>query len=185
RNDLAAQLIGRDFRGLACCFLGQFIAARELLERCHGLADPAVRAVASAGQASQDQYAVMLAHLAITLAHQRFLAQAQSRLNEALAEARRRGHAHPLAHVLVWATWVSWIARSPELQGQTEELLALSAEYGFSLWSARAMAAHGRVLLGLGQAQEGLVRLERGLAALRETGTVFGAPRLVISLAPA
>src|SRR5262249_22726726 len=34
RNDLAAQLTGRDFRGVACCFLGQFIAARDLLERC-------------------------------------------------------------------------------------------------------------------------------------------------------
>ena len=120
RNDLAAQLIGRDFRGLACCFLGQFVAARELLERCHGLADPAVRAAASAGLPSTDLYPVMLAHLAETLAYLGYIDQAQSRLNEALAEARRLAHAHTLAHVLAWATLISWPTRSPELQGQTE-----------------------------------------------------------------
>ena len=41
------------------------------------------------------------------------------------------------------------------------------------------------MLLGLGQAREGLARLERGLAALRETGTVSGTPGLLISLAQA
>jgi predicted ATPase/class 3 adenylate cyclase len=186
QNDVVAQLIARDFRGVACCFLGRFIAARELLERCHGLADPALRAAASAGLPSADRYAVMPAHLATTLAYLGFIAEARLRLSEALAEARRRGHAHTLAHVLAWAVLVvSWITRSPELQGQTEELLALSAEHGFSLWSARATVAHGQVLLGLGQAQEGMARLERGLAALRDTGTVMGTPALLISLAQA
>jgi predicted ATPase/class 3 adenylate cyclase len=184
RSDVAAQLQGRQFRGLACCFLGQFIAARDLLERCHGLS--AYRGAASSGLASANLYAVMLAHLATTLVYLGFVAQAQVRLNEALDEARRRGHAHTLANVLTWAVnSVSWIARSPELQGQTEELMALSAEYGFSLWSARATVAHGRVLLGLGQAQEGLARLDQGLAAVRDTGTVLGTPGLLISLAEA
>src|SRR5262249_53971753 len=69
RNDVAAQLIGREFRGLACCSLGQIVTARDLFERCHGLADPAVRAATGAGQASTDQYAVMLAHLATALGY--------------------------------------------------------------------------------------------------------------------
>jgi tetratricopeptide (TPR) repeat protein len=186
RNDVAAQLNGREFRGLACCCLGQFNAARDLLKRCHGLSDPAVRAAAGAGQASADPYAVMLSRLATTLAYLGFIAQARLRLNEALAEARRHRHASTLAYVLAGATFgVSWIARSPELQGQTEELLALSAEHGFSLGSARAMGAHGRALLGLGQAREGLAWLERGLMALRETGTVMATPGLLISLAQA
>jgi hypothetical protein len=151
RNDVAAQLQGRDFRGLACCFLGQFPAARELLERCHTLSDPAHRAAASAGLALQDLYVAMLAHLAITLAQLGLIAQAQARLHGALAEARRRGHANTLAHVLAWAAWVSWITRSPELQGQTEELLALSARHGFSLWSARATVAQDACCSGSGK----------------------------------
>jgi tetratricopeptide (TPR) repeat protein len=184
-NDVRVQLIGRDFRGLSYCCLGQFVAARELLERCHGLADPAVRAADSAALAATDQYAVMLSHLATTLAYLGFIAQAQLRLSEALAEARRHGNAHTLAHALFWTFWVSSVTRSPELQGQTEEFLVLSAEHGFSLWSARATVAQGRVMLGLGQAQEGLARLERGLAALRETGTVCLTPGSLISLAQA
>ncbi len=185
RNDVAAQLIGRDFRGLACCCLGQFVAARDLLERCHGLADPAVRAAASAGLALADLYAVMLAHLAITLAYLGFIDQARSRLNEALAEARRLAHAFTLAHVLAWAVSVSWTTRSPEMQAQTEELSALSTEQGFSLWSARATGARGRVLVALKQAREGLAMLKQGLAALDDTGTVLGKPGLLISLAEA
>jgi predicted ATPase/class 3 adenylate cyclase len=183
RNDVAAQLQGRDARGIICCSLGQFIAARDLLERCHGLS--AYRGAASAGLALADLYAVMLAHLAETLAYLGFVAQAQLRLSEALAEARRLTHAFTLAHVLAWATLISWVLRSPELQVQTEELSALSTEHGFSHVSGRATVALGRVLLGLGRAQEGLARLERGLTALRETGTVLATPGLLISLAQA
>jgi predicted ATPase/class 3 adenylate cyclase len=185
RNDLAAQLIGRDFRGLACCCLGDFVAARELLERCHGLADPAVRAAASAGLALADLYPVMLAHLAITLASLGFIDQARSRLNEALAEARGLAHAFTLAHVLAWAAVISWVLRSPEMQAQTEELSALSTEHGFSQWSALATSTRGRVLVALGRVQEGLAVLKQGLAAHRDAGTVLATPGMLISLAQA
>jgi predicted ATPase len=184
RNDVAAQLLGRNFRGTVCCVLGQFLAARDLQERCHGLSDPAYRA-AGARYVSIDPYAVTLAHLVVTLAYLGYIDQAQSRLNEALEEARRRGHAYTLAHVLSWATMVSWLIRSPELQRQAEELLALSAEHGFSLYSARATAARGRVLLALGQAPEGWAVLTRGLAALGHNGTVRDTPGLLISQAQA
>jgi hypothetical protein len=40
RNDLAAQLEGRRAQGATRYYLGEFIAARGLLERCHGLAMP-------------------------------------------------------------------------------------------------------------------------------------------------
>ena len=40
-------------------------------------------------------------------------------------------------------------------------------------------------MVALGQVQEGLARLEQGLTALRDTGTVMGAPGLRISLAEA
>jgi predicted ATPase len=185
RNDLPVQLVGRDFRGLACCCLGDFAVARELLERCHGLADITACISASGGLALADMHAVMLAHLAETLAYLGFVDRARSRLNEALAEARRLAHAFTLAHVLAWATLISWATRSPELQAQTEELSALSTEHGFSLWLARAVAARGRVLVGLGRVQQGLAVLKQGLAALGDTGTVLGNPGLLVSFAEA
>ena len=183
QNDVAVQSQGRDFHGLACCFLGDFVAARALLERCHGLSDPAHRVVRA--EMATDPYAVMLTHLAVTLAYLGLIARARSRMNEALSEARRLGHAHTLAHILSWACWLDLLTRSPEVQRHTEELLALSTEHGFSFWLARATGFRGRLLTALGQAQEGLALLTQGLAATRATGTVLGTPGLLMSLAEA
>ena len=119
RNDVAAQLLGRRAHGLTRCFLGEFVAARALLERCHGLSDPAHRAIGAG--LSDDPYAVMLAYLAVTLAYLGYIDQARSRLDEALSEARRLRHAHTLALVLGFANWMDSITRSPELQRHAEE----------------------------------------------------------------
>ena len=48
RNDAAAQLLGRFMHGVTRFYLGEFVAARALLERCMGLADPAHRTIARA-----------------------------------------------------------------------------------------------------------------------------------------
>ena len=58
-----------------------------------------IRRIAPSGAGlSDDPYAAMLAHLAVTLAYLGYIDQARSRLNEALSEARRLRHAHTLAH---------------------------------------------------------------------------------------
>ena len=44
----------------------------------------------------------MLTYLAVTLAYLGYIDQARSRMDEALSEARRLGHAHTLAHVLAY-----------------------------------------------------------------------------------
>ena len=97
RNDAAAQLLGRLMHGAARFFLGEFVAARALLERCLGLADPAHRTI---GGLAFDPYAAMLTYLALTLAYLGYIDQARSRMDEALSEARRLRHVHTLAHVL-------------------------------------------------------------------------------------
>ena len=99
---------------------------------------------------------MMLANLAVTLAYLGYIDQARSRLNEALSEARRLRHAHTLADVLTFASWIEWITRSPEMQRHAEELLALSTEHGFPLFLGWATAFRGSSLTALGQAQEGL-----------------------------
>ena len=98
-------------------YLGDFVAARALLERCLGLADPAHRI-----------YALVLADLAWTLAFLGYIDQARSRLNEALSEARGLRHAQTLADVLVMASAVELITGSPEVERHAEELLVLSTE---------------------------------------------------------
>ena len=129
RNDISAQLRGRRANGLTRLHLGEFVAARALLDQCHDLADPAHRGI-GAGLA-EDPYATMLAYLALTLAYMGYIDQSRLRLEEALSEARRLRHAQTLAGVLIYANWIDWITCSPELGRYAEELLAISTEHRF------------------------------------------------------
>jgi class 3 adenylate cyclase/tetratricopeptide (TPR) repeat protein len=180
RNDVAAQWVGRWASGHTRLFLGDFVAARALLERC--LADPAYR-----GGPSEvlSLYELMLAHLAQTLAYLGYIDQARSRLNEALSEARQLRHAQTLVQVLLIASAVEGITRSPEMQRHVEELLALSAEHGLPFYLAWATALRGMSLAALGQGQEGLSLITRGIAGMRATGSVSGTPGALVMLARA
>jgi tetratricopeptide (TPR) repeat protein len=182
RNDVPAQLVGRRARGTTLLFLGDFVAARELLEGCHGLADPVHR---GGGVPSADHYAMMLAYLAWTLALLGYIDQARSRLKEALSEARRLRHAHTLADVLLSACAVEIITGSPQMQRHAEELLALSTERGLPLNLGWARASYGASLTARGKGQEGLSLMSRGMAEIRATGAVAGTPGLLMMLAGA
>ncbi|WGS01772.1 AAA family ATPase [Bradyrhizobium sp. ISRA443] len=181
RNDVAAQLVGRWANGRTRLFLGEFVAARELLERCHGLADPAHRS----GVSSADPYVMTLAYLAWTLAVLGHLDEARTRLNEALSEARRLNHTQTLADALLSACPVERIIGSPNLQQHEEELLALSTERGFPLHLGWATAYRGVSLTLLGQPQEGLSLIHQAMTTIRTTGAVTGTPDLLMMLADA
>ena len=144
-----------------------------------------IRRIAAAGYRPTDHYAMMLAYLAWTLALLGHIDQARSRLNEALSEARRLGHAHTLADVLLSASSVESITGSPQMQRHAEELLALSTERGFPLNLGWATAYRGASLIALGQGQEGLSLITRGMAGIRATGAVTGTPDLLMMLAGA
>jgi predicted ATPase len=183
QNDLAVQLLGRRSQGWTHSFLGEFIAARGLLEQCHGLSDPAHRTFGAG--LTFDPYASMLANLAMTLVYLGYIDQARSRMEEGLSEARRLRHAPTLAYVLLWANWMEWTTCSPELQRRAKELLALSTEHGFPYWLGLATAFRGRSLAARGQLRKGLTLLTQALAALRATGAVARTPTLLMSLAEA
>jgi len=181
RNDVAAQLVGRLANGRTRLFLGDFVAARGFLERSHGLADPAYRGKGS----SADPYAMMLAYLAWTLAILGYVEQARSRLNEALSEARRLGHVHTLADVLISASAIDSITGSPEMQTHADEMLALSIERGLPLNSGWATAYRGAAQVALGQSEAGFAEITQAMTRIRATGAVTGGPDLLMMLAEA
>jgi tetratricopeptide (TPR) repeat protein len=178
RNDVTAQWVSRFASGFTRLHLGDFVAARALLEQCHGLAEPAYRSSEVAFL-----HAMLLASLAQTLAYLGCIDQARSRLNDALLEARQLRHAHTLAEVLLIASTVDLITGSPEMQRHAEEALALSTEHGFPVFLAWATARRGASLTALGQGQEGLSLITRGIAGIRATGAVASTPTLLVLLA--
>jgi hypothetical protein len=176
-GDVTMQLQGRRFIATIRCYLGEFVAARDGLEQCHGLADHAHR------QAVYDPYPVMLIILAVTLAHLGYIDQARSRMNEALLEARQQPQT--LSIVLSGATWMDAIIRSPELQRRAEELLVLSTEHGFPQHLGWPTIYLGMSFTLRQQAQEGLALLMQGLEAVRATGNIANTPYLFMWLAEA
>jgi predicted ATPase len=174
RSDAATQLLGRLICGASHLFLGDLVVSRELLERCLGLGEPALRSIRSV---PTDPYIAVLTHLAMTLAHLGYIDQAQSRLDEALLEARTHTQAPTLLHVLLCAIFLHSATRSPLTH--VAEFLTLSAEHGFQHYSGWALIHRGRALVAVGKAREGLTLITRGLAELRPAGAVTGPQPLI------
>jgi tetratricopeptide (TPR) repeat protein len=156
RDNLSALLLGKLARGASYFWRGEWTAARALFEQCHGLSDPAHRAVYAAWVA-QDMHNYMLLWLAHDLALLGHVDQGRTRLNEALAEARELRHAFTLALALPLAAYFESAYGSPHRAHQyAQELAALSNELGFPFFTAQANLHLGWSLTALGHAQEGV-----------------------------
>jgi tetratricopeptide (TPR) repeat protein len=184
RNDPAVLLQGRRLQGMSYWLLGEFVASRAVLERCLCFSDPVYRDIGAG--VSDDPYSIMLVQLATTLAFLGYIDQARSRLNEALWEARKLRHAVTLNIVLVYAFLMASMIGSPELQRQfADELLTLTTEHGFSVWSSVATAYYGWSLTSLGQLEKGLAMQAQGLRASRAAGRIASSPHMLAGLARA
>jgi class 3 adenylate cyclase/tetratricopeptide (TPR) repeat protein len=179
RSNATARLLGSFSDGVSCFFLGEITAAHVRFEQCLGLRDPAHRAVNVMGQ-----YAGALVHLGTTLAIMGYIDQARTRVDAAVLESRRLGHALTLVDVLFWAAWTKWVSGSvDELQAHAEEAIALSNEHGFPFWLGWGLVCRGWSLSALGQGDEGLALVKRGLALARDTGGVVHTPWALTLLA--
>jgi predicted ATPase len=181
QNDVAALFLGRSKNGTTQYFFGHLVAAHTLLEQSQELSDPAHRAAYTV-LTGTDQHVMLPIYLAGTLRSQGFLDQAKARMNEALVDARRLGHAHTLAQVLTRACDFS----SPhEAQRYAEEAVALSIEHCFPHWLGAAKANLGWALTGIGRPLEGIALMTKGLSMLRAVGGMLILPQILTSLADA
>jgi tetratricopeptide (TPR) repeat protein len=185
QDDVGLLLLGHFLHGLIRMDLGDFLAARTLFERCHRLDDPAHRAV-YLEIATADPHDFMLTAFALTLTCLGYVDQGRARLNEGLRDARRRGHAYTLAVVLSLGASIWRVTRLPhEAQRHADEVVALSTEHDFPLYLARGIVSRGAALTALGQAQEGLALITKGLSMYRATGAVLDTPWVLTSVAEA
>ncbi|HEY4044666.1 MAG TPA: hypothetical protein VGM32_22875, partial [Rhodopila sp.] len=181
RNDAMAQSLGRLLQGSSLLFLGEFVAARTVLERCVGLADPKYRTAERL--VPIDLHSTMLTSFSLVLACLGYVDQARSRMDEALSEAQRLGHVHTLAHVLSYANRLDWLIGLPMVH--IEQVASLATEHAFPHYLVFAQACHGQSLIAAGQAHKALALLTQGLAESRARGGVASMPILLTWLAQA
>jgi hypothetical protein len=163
RNDPTMLLLGRLRKGLTSIFLGEFAAARALLEQGQGLSDVADRALYAA-LISEDPYSVILGLVGLTLTCLGYINQGGARIKQAMSEARRLQHSHTLAFALTYSCWVERVVNSPhDMQRYAEQVVALSKEHGFPFWLNWGTMYQGCSLTALGQTRKALSCSRRDL----------------------
>ena len=185
RSNAAALLHGRLYRGIVHFFLGELDIARTLFEQCHDLGEPAHRK-ASLAITAEDGYSIMLAYLAVTLAHLGYFDQARSRADQALLEARGLQHTYTLAFCLGFPGWIAFVANQPHEVGRhADEMFDLANEHGFPWPLAIATVMQGWSAVALGHPRDGLSLLTKGIAMTRSVGAMVGETARLTALAEA
>ncbi len=170
RNDPVWTVIGCRLAGGTCFWAGEFIAARDYLERGLLGYDPQHRA-SYAELTVDDPHMVLLGYLALTLLHLGYLDQARAKWEAALAEARLLSKPFTLAFALTFATISEAIVYGPSAALlHADEWVSLTDTQGIAILWGFAMILQGWCLTMLGQPEKGLTQLTRGLAAERAQG---------------
>jgi hypothetical protein len=159
--------MGCRISGVTCCWLGEWIAARDYLERGLLLYDPARRS-SYAELTVDDTHVVLLTYLAWTLLCLGHLNQARAKREAALAEARLLAGAFTLAHSLSRATHAEAIVVGPSgAVLYADEYVSLTERRSIGFYGVEAVIFQGWCLTMLGQREKGITQLTRGLAAYR------------------
>jgi class 3 adenylate cyclase/predicted ATPase len=168
--DAATTAMGHRLSGSACFYLGEFVTSRAHLEQALTQIGPAYRALFTW---VQDPLVPLLNYLSFDLVGLGYLDQAHTRIEAAVKEARKMGHAYGLALALTRACWVDWATGSrDELLARADALIAVSDEHGFPYSRAAGTVFQGWALAGSGQTEERIALLQAGVAAFRATGAV-------------
>src|SRR6516164_2995730 len=169
-NDSVWTVMGCRISGVTCCWLGEWIAARDYLERGLLVYDSADRS-SYAELTLDDTHVVMLTYLAWTLLYLGYLDQARAKREAALAEARLLSRAFTLAHTLSRATEAEAIVVGPSgALLHADEWVSLTERHSIGFYLAEAMIWQGWCLAMLGQKEKGITQLMRGVAAHRAQG---------------
>jgi hypothetical protein len=143
RHDAVALMLGHLHHAASHLWLGEFAAARAVLEQCRGMDDPGHR-VAYVAATGADMHLVMLAHMAMNLTCLGHIDQGVAFASRALSEVRRSGHAFSLTFISAFAAQTALWSGSLE-DARQRAAVALSTEHDFPLWvgyDSYCMALH-------------------------------------------
>ncbi len=171
--------------GSALFYLGELVPAREHFEKINEIYDPKQHS-SHAFVYGQDAGVFALAWGARVLGYLGYLKQAVTKVEQALTLAQNL--AHPFSLASAWHCAAEVHRQRGEAQASlecAERELELAREQGFPLWIALAQIYRGWALARLGQFEEALATIPKGIAGYRATGAEMAVPRFLVLLADA
>ncbi len=177
-------VMGCRLSGVTCCWRGEWVAARDYLERGLVLYDPAHHSE-YAGLTVDDPHVILLTYLGWTLLCLGYPDQARSKREAALGEARRLSRSFTLAHALSRAIHADVIVDGPSgTLLHADELASLTERQSIDYFSAEAKIVQGWCLTMLEQHEKGITQLTRGMTTSRTQG-LLNLPMFMTLLAEA
>lgn len=171
--------------GVTLFALGEYAAAAGHFQAAIAAYDPGLHA-ALAPEHGADPCVVCMAYLGTTTWALGHPDQALRHVQDGLALARRLGHDLSIAVALTTASRFHQVRREPErTREHATAVIALSEELGLPYWRALGRILHGWAMAREGNAQGGIVAIQRGRKALRETGAALVEPWNLAALADA
>jgi hypothetical protein len=171
RRDPSLLLMAHEALGDTNLWMGDLRSARRHLERGAVLYDRE-RVESDARLYGYDSGMACLSFLSLTLWYLGFPEQARARAEEALALARELGRPAGITQTMFFTAWVHQLRGDRDISlAQAEELIALSDEHGFPMYSAAGRLLRGELLNG----EEGVALMREGIAGHRASGTQLGA----------
>ncbi len=163
-------LIGHRILGASLMVVGNYREALPHLTLAVSLYEPNEHRE-FAFRYGQDVGATALCYLAWALWHNGFLAQATQTADRAIRHAREFGHSHTLVYTLWHAATVYHLARdAARVAALASEVVAISAERGFTMWLAYGNIFVGWAAARRGEVAAGIGRMRAGIAAAATTG---------------
>jgi class 3 adenylate cyclase/predicted ATPase len=182
-QDVALLMQAHRAMGQTLLWLGQFVAAREHLEKAITLYVPEKHR-SMAFTYGQDPSVVSRAFAAHVVWYLGFPNQALRMMDTALALATELAHPFTLAVTLDHAAWLHQYRREgPSARDRAEATMTLAAAQGFPFFFAQGTILHGWSLAEQGRMEEGITEIRRGLTVHRATGAGVTRPYWLLLLA--
>ncbi len=167
-NSAVAEAGAHSAFGSTCLWRGEFGLARQHLEQAIAIYD---RDIARYLPMHEALVVPSRCHLSWTLWMTGCPDQAHVRAEQALALATRLGRPFSMAFALMYAIALAHFRGDyTSIRPQAESLVEIARENGFPYWSAVGSMVIGRVLVGEGNHDAGIVRMLDAMKTLRETG---------------
>jgi class 3 adenylate cyclase/predicted ATPase len=166
QNDSTPSLIGHRALGMSLFLIGELAAARDHLRNslelydaaCHGSLAPIF------SQTYLALASVLLGDIDAGFVHGR----------DAVDLAERLRHPHSICNALAFLTGAHVLCGDAEAAYPVaDRTISLASEYGFPLWLAGGQMLRGWARCNLGDVEQGLLEIRRGIKALEATGALI------------